>query len=443
MSKETLTPELEAIKKVEAQIEKFNDQLGEKAEAEELKKLGESLEEIKKGVNEMSEKELDKKIEEINEGMNKQLKLLDEHTEKINQIREGANSKGFGEKMLTKENIEKFLDEVGKGPKAKIEFKAAETFGFNQTFNGDGTGVQIDAFTGREVDPTFYQRKRKSNLILDAFAMNPISVPKLIYLMKEEDSAAAPISGNSGGAAWILSGAAKPKRSFRVTTGEVEAKKVAIFSNIEDKLLRDVSSFENWIREDLTDEMKEAINDGLLNNDPGVNANAPLGLKTNAVQYAATPAYGTSITDSNTIEQIIASIAFMRYNKEEAAVAYVSSDVFYKIHHLKGSDEHFLNSGLVYIDNVGRLFIAGVQIVPTDEEDVPSTHLLLIGAENGFKIRPYGNMVIEKGLNGEDFREDKTSFRGYQEFLSYIPTHRENSVMYDTFANIKTAIDTP
>jgi hypothetical protein len=44
-------------------------------------------------------------------------------------------------------------------------------------------------------------------------------------------------------------------------------------------------------------------------------------------------------------------------------------------------------------------------------------------------------------MNGEDFREDKTSYRGYQEVLSYLPEQRQNSVMYDTLANIALGIE--
>jgi hypothetical protein len=44
-------------------------------------------------------------------------------------------------------------------------------------------------------------------------------------------------------------------------------------------------------------------------------------------------------------------------------------------------------------------------------------------------------------LNGEDFRYDRTSYRGYQEVLSYIAEQRENSVVYDTLANIATGIE--
>ena len=107
-------------------------------------------------------------------------------------------------------------------------------------------------------------------------------------------------------------------------------------------MLRDVSSFETWLREDLMDEMYEAINDGLLNNDPSSNSKAPLGLKTNAVQYTATPAYDESIENPNYIDDIIAVLALMRYNKEVPMVVWISSDVYYRIHHLKATDGKWL-----------------------------------------------------------------------------------------------------
>jgi HK97 family phage major capsid protein len=232
-------------------------------------------------------------------------------------------------------------------------------------------------------------------------------------------------------------------RSFRVTTGEAEAKKVAIFGTVEDKLLRDVPSMERWVREDFIDEMKEAINDGLLNNDPGTDADAPLGLKTNAIQYTATPGYNNAFTANTTnyIDQIFAIIALMAYNKEDAGIVFVSSDVYYRIMHLKDTDGRYQNNNLVYTDNLGRLFIGGVEVVMADAEDIPGTNVLVIARDLGFKIYAYGPMVVERGLNGEDFRYDRTSFRGYQEFLSFIPENRENSVLYDTWANVKAAIE--
>ena len=439
-----MSEELKAIAEIGEQVKSFKETLGEKADAKAIEKLNADIDALKKGLDTMTEKEIDKSIETINDSVKSLHKQVEKLLEEQAEAKETAKSTPKSGQLVSEADVKAFIDATFTDGKktnnnAKIEIKAPETFGYPQFFDG-AVGTDITAFTGRLIDPTLYQRRRKRNLILDYLPIQTINVPTLVYLIKVEIGDTNPTSGDPGGAAWILSGAAKPKRSFRVTTGTVEAKKVAIFGTVEDKLLRDVASLENWIREDFMDEMRETINDGLLNNNPAVDANAPLGLKTNAIQYTATPAYDATIVAPNYIDDLIATFALMAFNKEEAGIAFVSSDVYYRIMHLKATDEKWLNNNLVYVNNMNELYIAGVRIVWVDEEDVPSTHVLVIARDLGFKIKAYGPMVFERGLNGEDFREDKTSYRGYQEFLSYIPENRENSVLYDTWANIEAAI---
>ena len=440
---------LEAIEQISNNVQEYKEILGKKADKETITGLETQLKDLANNFNELSEKELDKAIEQINKGNKDLSEAVQEMSEDLKELKDNSTGKSNNSREAVEKQIkafqESFFDEDSRKnyhTKDNITIKAAETFGFNQTFNGDGTGVQIDAFTGREVDPELYQPKRKRNLILDRFRILPVTAPTLYYLEKEVVGNASAPANEAGAADWISAGASKPKRSFRLKTGKVEAKKVAIFATVQDKLVRDVSSMVNWIREDLTDEMREAINDGLLNNNPSVNADAPLGLKTNAVQYAVTPAFDSNVADPNYIDAIIATLAFMAENKETPGSVHVSTDVYYRIHNLKATDGKWLNNNLVYVNAMGQLFIAGIQVFAEDSEDVPSTHVLAISNDEPFKIRSYGNSVLEPGLNGEDFREDKTSFRGYQEFMSYLPENRENGVVYDTFANIYAAITT-
>lgn len=445
--------EAEAIKAIGTQVAQFKTMLGAKADAAQFTTLEQQIKDLSDNIGTMKSEAISQAIKDINASNEKVYKQLVEFQEAQAEAKENqdkAPKKGI---LVQTKDVADFIketfgDDAARGKKtanpAKVEInKAAETFGYATFFDG-GENTQIDAFTGRFVDPTLYQRKRKRNLILDNFVIRTINVPKLIYLIKVEDGSDGDSSeGDSGGAGWIASGEIKPMRSFRVTTGEAEAKKIAIFGTVEDKLLRDVSSLENWIREDFMDEMREGINDGLLNNDPDTDPDAPLGLKTNAIQYTATPAYNNVFVadSSNYIDQIFAILARMAYNKEEAGVVFVGSDVFYRIMHLKDSEGRYQNNNLVYTDALGRLFIGGVEVVMADEEDIPGTNVLVIARDLGFKIYAYGPMVFERGLNGEDFRYDRTSFRGYQEFLSFIPENRENSVLYDTWANVKAAIE--
>lgn len=435
--------ELKAFEALKEQIEGFKSELKEAKDQEGLTALTEKITNLESSIEELKEKDVDKEILEINKELLKYREQIVELREKQNEEDESGGKKK-GEFVSAKE-IQGFIDATFDGSKktrehAHITVKAPEIFGIPQTFVD---GSDMSAFTGRFIDPELYQRRRKRNLILDNFPISSINVPELLYLEKIEIGAGEAPDDGAGGADWITSGGEKPMRSFRVTTGKVEAKKVAIFGTIEDKLLRDVPSFDAWIREDFRQEMRETYNDGLLNNNPAVNEDAPLGLKQNAITFAATPAFDETVVAANYIDGIVAASAYLDSLKEEAGKAFVAGDVWYAILILKDTTERYQNNKLIYTNSIGQLFIGGVEIVKSDAEDIPSTHLLLTGIDVGFKIRNYGDAVIERGLNEADFRHDRTSYRGYQEVLSYIPSHRVDSVLYDTWANILTAIEVP
>lgn len=448
--------EEEAIAEIGKQVSGFKTILGDKADKAQFESLEKELKTLGETIKDMQAGEILKSIETINKANESIHRQIAEMQEKAAEEKEAGSNRPSKLRSINRKDVEAFVkDTFGSTVKseqkktkddAKIEFglnKAAEDFSSATFFEG-GPATDDTAFTGRVVDPTLYQRRRKTNIILDYFDIRTISVPTLIFLIKVEDGDDEDsISGDSGGAAWIECGAEKPKRSFRVTTGEARAKKVAIFGTVDDCLLQDVPSLERWLREDFSDEMREEINSGLLSNNPSVNDDAPQGLTYAAKQFTASPAFAGYFTNATStyIDQLIAVFASMRYSREEAGIAFVSSDVWYLIHALKDSNERYQNQNMVYTDTMGRVWIAGVLIVPVDQEDVPSTHVLVIGKDLGFKIYAYGAMTFERGLNADDFRKDKTSFRGYQRFLSFIPEHRENSVVYDTWANIEAAIE--
>lgn len=459
MATETKSPEILAIEEVAKQVGEFKKELGNKASIEEIKKFNDSAAQINKDFEALKKNLGNWDGETVESCMKKINKQLDEMQEDVNRAKENRQGKLAASQLFDPSEVKKFVDAVfekdGRKTSVQASFKvnnhflkgfatkAAEIMGYPDFFEGvDGVTTDVSAFTGRVVDPTLYQRRRKRNFILDNFAIPSIGAPTLIYLEKMEVAGDDASEEDTGGAEWIVPGAQKPMRSFRVTSTKMEAKKIAIFGTVHDDLLRDVPSLENWIREDFTDEMREGYNDALLNNDPGSDPDAPLGLKTNAIQYADTAAFNNTIPEANEIDAIIAAIAYMASLKEEPMLAAVSSSVFYKLFVLKDLEGRYQNSNLVYTSSRGQLFVAGVPVILADAEDVPDTHLLLLGVD-GFKIRNYEGIVFERGLNGEDFRYDRTSFRAYQKVLSYIPSHRHNSVLYDAFATIITAIDAP
>src|SRR5690606_26082684 len=110
----------------------------------------------------------------------------------------------------------------------------------------------------------------------------------------------------------------------------------------------------------------------------------PEGLVNNAKAFVVTDAYDETVVDPNYIDAIFAASATMASNRETPALAVVSTDVYYALHSLKSSDGKWLNNNLVYINNLGQLFIGRGLVVPFDHNS--SENLVFIGAEPGFKI---------------------------------------------------------
>lgn len=446
------SPELEAIDKVSKQVDAFNTKLGDKADKAGVDELKKTIDALKNDIGNMSEKEVDKSIKTINDSVEKMVKQMAEMQEDVNASKESKTKTKASIELYDEAEMKKQITAMfpEKGVKAKsgldlkfntnriLRTKAAEIMGYPDFFNGSGDVVtDWTAFTGRVIDPRLYERKRKRNFILDNMSISTVDAPALVYLEKVDIAGDNASQEDTGGAAWIAPGAQKPMRSFRVVSNKVEAKKVAIFGTVHDELLSDIPSMRNWIQTDFTDEIREEYNDGLLSGNPSVDEEEPLGLLENAVQYSDVA--GFVIANPNDIDAIIATLAQLARNNETPAFVAVSSDKYYQLLTLKDSQQRYQNNNLVYTTSLGQLYIAGTPIVMADAEDVPTTHVLTI-AEDAFQILNYGPLVFEAGLNGEDFRYDRTSFRAYQRVLSYIASHRYEAVIYDTFANIKTAI---
>lgn len=442
--------EEDAFKTLSDNVDVIVEKLGEAAKQEEVNTLKDEIESLKNELTSMKAVDVEARLASINQKNEALFNQLVELQVKSAEEADKANPKVNGVKPMYKmEDVKAFTEKSLKNKREHNyleieEVKAAETFGIPQTFvTGDGADTAMVA-SGYMLVPGLISARRKTNIMLDYFPIRPINVPYLIYLEKVEVGDTNPTSGDPGGAAWIESGQAKPKRSFRIKAVRADAKKLAIFGTIEDCLLQDIPSFDNWIKTDFREQLDEVANTGLLRGNPAVNPLEPYGLITNASQYVVTPAFDEKVVAATYIDAIIAAAASMvTTSKYIAGRAFVAWDVWYAIISLKGTDERYMNNSLVYVSNNAELWIAGVHVIGVDADDVPSTHLLLVAADAGFKIFRYGNAGIETGLNGEDFREDKTSYRGWRRYLTYFPSDTRGSVIYDTWANIYALIEVP
>lgn len=454
--------ELQALDKISKQIDNFSKELGEKVSKEEIDDLRDAIESIREIVtavqadakaDEEQEEQMEEEMKKVNEGIAKLAKQLNEIREDSKAI--GGHRKATRE-IVSKKEIKEFIDKINPGGvfdrniKAQLKInlpitKAAEVITSPEVYEGLAN-TDPTVFTGRYVDPNLYAKKRKTNIITDHFPIGTVDAPTIFFMTKEEISGDDGSSETTGSADWIVANGQKPLRSFRLGTGTAEAKKVAIFATVADKVLRDVASFQNWLETDLREQMLEAYNDGLLNNNPSVTPDAPLGLKQNAVQYGGGTSFSGAVTAPNIIDEILAAASYMRMDTA-SKIGYEPSKVFISktqkdsIVGLKDSHGRYQNNALIYVNAMGQLYISGVEVIGVSELDIPTTHFLMVSDEMGFNIMNYQGLVIESGHNGEDFRNDQTSFRAWQEVVSYISEHRYNTVMYDSFANVLADIE--
>jgi HK97 family phage major capsid protein len=387
---------------------------------------------------------IDEKVDQKN---SKLLDILRVQGAEITAMKERGMAPGkTSQKLVEESEIKSFIDQTFDGQsktsnKASIKINSGLMFKTgvmdSEGFYGS-PATYPEAVTGSTVDSTLYQAKRKRNLILDHIGITSITDPYLFYMEKQVVTGSG--EDASGAAGWVTSAGEKPGRSFSVKTEKVEARKVAVFATVADKLLRDVGSFNNWIAEDLRAEVLEAYNDALLNSD-GTGLE-PLGLKENAVTFTVTNAFANAIDTPNLIDALIAAAAAMQESKEQPGRFLISDDNFFKLHIMKDQQSRYQNANLVYTSSRGQVYVAGVPVFAVDSADVDSNNFILLAADHGFKIKNYNSLILERGLNADDFRNDRTSFRCFQEVLSYIPEHRFNSVMYDSFENVLSAIET-
>ena len=150
----------------------------------------------------------------------------------------------------------------------------------------------------------------------------------------------------------------------------------------------------------------------------------------------------TSLNDN---DEMISSL-FKRHTKDSIYPLYYKeplvetdckiTDIASEIYEKLGVYDHCFVSACSKI-------VVGLSILEPNQEDLCDQFFMVATTDQeymGFYMD--GNFVFEAGLNGNDFREDKTSYRGYLEVISYIPENREDSVLYDQFSVIIPAIVT-
>ena len=83
------------------------------------------------------------------------------------------------------------------------------------------------------------------------------------------------------------------------------------------------------------------------------------------------------------------------------------------------------------------LKISGVRII--EKNQIPAGSLL-VGQFSKAEIYDYIPLTIELGYTGDDFKYNRITCRAEKRIHAFVKTNNQNAFVFDTFANIKSAI---
>jgi len=260
--------------------------------------------------------------------------------------------------------------------------------------------------------PTFWDRLRKGRTRLPAFP----------WINKKN---------KQGNAEFIGEGVLKPLASFELISEISTPKKVAERMKASTELLYDVDGMETLIVNELQYEVDMASNAAVLT---GVaSSTSPAGVTTIAAPYTLVGVETTNPNDADAVRAAIAQLKVLNFDRD--IVAFVNPVDAANMDLTKAND-----SGVYmlppFTTSDGRV-IAGVPVI---EDNNIAAGYLLIGDMSKYQIMMYQDFFVAWGWENDDFSKNLVTVIGERRFHQWSSSNWAGAFIYDTFANIKTAI---
>jgi hypothetical protein len=241
-------------------------------------------------------------------------------------------------------------------------------------------------------------------------------------------------TNREGAAGFILPGVLKPFISFDVIAVTASAVKVAAADKVALELLEDVDQWESWIKDELRWQVLYAVNSKLMVNP--ATAGEPTGIKNLSVAYTAT---GVKTKTPGYADALRAVVAQIRSGNLVGEIT-----IFINPQDSANMDmQKAVTSGVYmlppFMTNDGKT-IAGAKVV--EDANIP-VGAFQAGILRYYKILIYKDMVISFGWENDDFRRNLLTYLCEMRFVQAFNTAYTGAFVYDTFANVLTAITLP
>jgi len=238
-------------------------------------------------------------------------------------------------------------------------------------------------------------------------------------------------TNKQGNAQFIGEGVLKPLASFDLTPETSNAKKVAEAMKMSTELLYDVEGFRTLVENELRYEVEMAANTASLTGT--VSSTSPAGVTTIASPYTLTTIKTPNPNNADAVRAAKAQLVSLNFDRD--IVAFINPIDAANMDLAKAND-----SGVYMLPPFttadGRV-IAGVPVI---EDNNIAVGYLLIGDMSKYKILMYQDFFIAWGWENDDFRKNLVTVLGEMRFHQYSSANWAGAFVYDTFANIKTAL---
>lgn len=268
----------------------------------------------------------------------------------------------------------------------------------------------------RRVKPTFWDYLPKGRTSSAAYS----------WVNKKKDA-------DTGAAAFIGPGVAKPGASFKLEREVSNAKKIAVSDKLAIELLDDVEGMESYVKNEMVYQLRAKANTTLMSG--ALSSTVPAGIQTISTTYSLA---GVETDNPNNFDCIRAAVA-------QLAVGHFGGlpvTVFINPVDAANMDLSKASSSGVYLmppfsTSDGKQ-IAGALVI---EDNNIAAGYFQAACLDLFKCLIYKDMTINLGWENDDFTKNLVTYICEMRIHSFHSENDANGFIYDTFANVKALID--
>lgn len=356
------------------------------------------------------------------------MSILKAQGEAIAALKEQAQNAGVDATLSRRSQIKAWQDEnketlekLKSGIQVELKpltVKVPATIMTSTHFGGASSTVAYYAAQGAQIvdalraQPTFWDLLPKGRTNLAAFP----------WVNK---------TNHEGNAAFVAEGALKPLLDFELVPGISTPKKVAAREKASTEVLFDIDAMETLIEQDLRYAVEIAVNTAVLT---GVaSATSPAGITTIASLYNLTTIKTPTPNNYDALRAAIAQLTMLRFNRQVVAV----------INPIDAANMDLAkatNSGVYMLPPFTTADGRRIGNVPVIEDAGIPVGSILVGDLSAYRILIYQDFFIAWGWENDDFSRNLVTAIGEMRFHQFMNDNNAGAFIFDTFANIKTAL---